>query len=113
MMMRDDERRVAFQRRVAGVLSETRAALSTFRALTRRHAATAPVMGSLSMAICAAEHFTVLAVMHAQRGSSHVCAGYALQAIHHEAGALGGHGPLSSALVRLLDALDRSTVLAS
>lgn len=98
---------------VTGVLWETRAALSSFRALTRQYAEGAPVTDSLSMAICAAEHFTVLAVVHAQRGSSHACAGYVLQAIQHESEALGAHGPLRPALTRLLDAFDRSIVIAS
>lgn len=92
--------------RVEVALADMRAALRAFRALTRAPRRLEQPLDPRSIATCGAEHFAVLAFMHAARGSLHTFAGHALQAIRLEADALGAQGPLRPALVRLLCAFD-------
>jgi hypothetical protein len=99
--------------RVAAVLVDARVALREFRALTGGNMRDARPLDPVTIAICGAEHYAVLACMHADRGASHVCVGYVWQAIRLESGALGADGPLRPVLLRLLDAFDRSSATAN
>lgn len=86
------------------MIDEARVALGLFRALTRRHVTGTDPLAPLAVSSCAAEHFAVLACLHARRRASQVCAGYVVQAIAHEAAVLGADGPLRPVLLRLLGA---------
>jgi hypothetical protein len=89
---------------VEGVIGEVRVALGLFRTLTRRHVTGTAPLAPLAVSSCAAEHFAVLACMHARRRTSQAFADYVAQAIAHEAAVLGADGPLRPVLFRLLDA---------
>lgn len=101
------ERRVPSRRAgdaagVEDVIGEVRIALGLFRTLTRRHVTGPEPLAPLAVSSCAAEHFAVLACMHARRRTSQTFACYVAQAIAHEAAVLGADGPLRPRLFRLL-----------